>query len=74
MDLESAASPEYATLHGMQTELSNLTSIVTNLLAVHSSSSPAEYDDDSNSTGNTYDSILAYLNAGKHLDFYLGWG
>ena len=62
------------TLCGMQTELSNLSSVVSNLSAIHSSSSTADNDDDTNLTGNTDDSVLAYFDASKCLDFYLGWG
>ena len=63
-----------STLQSMQTEISNLSSVVGHLLAVRSSSSPADTDDNTNSTGNTNDSLLAYLSADRRLDFYLRWG
>ena len=58
----------------MQTEILNLSLVVGNLSAVHSSSSFADYENDTNSTGNTDDSVMAYLTAGKRSDFYLGRG
>ena len=63
-----------STLQSMQKKLLNLLLVMGNLSAVRFSSSTADNDDNNNSTGNTDDSILAYLNAGKRLDFYLGRG
>ena len=61
-------------LQSIQTEISNLSSVVGNLSAVRSSSSPADTDDNTNSTGNTNDSVLAYLSADWRSNFYLRWG
>ena len=58
----------------MQTEISNLLSVVGNLSVVRSSSSPADTDNNTNSTGNTDDSVLAYLSADRRSDFYLCCG
>ena len=63
-----------STLQSMQTKISNLSSVVGSFLAARSSSSPADTDNDTNSTGNIDDSIQAYLGAYRRLDFYLRRG
>ena len=63
-----------STLCGMQTEILNLFSIFHNMAAVVPSSSVAENNDDTDSTENTDDSLLAYLSAGCHKDFWMVQG
>lgn len=52
-------------------QLSSLTVVIINLSADLSSPHDVDNDDNVESTGNTHNSLLAYLNASKCLDFYV---
>ena len=71
---------ELAKLNSLHTELTKFNSVVSNILAVQDTSATASAgnddadDDDTTSTHCTDDSLVAYLNADKRSDFYLGRG
>ena len=53
-------------------QLSSLTAAITNLSLISSSPPDTVDDDDTDSTGGTNQSLIAYLNAQKRLDFCPG--